>query len=98
MAARQIPLAPERGTSDSCNFVLAGREFRTTKEKATKKLAGVRPEPTRMHVVTVDGKNYPVKQALSIISGLPKADFNSHQARHILKRLGFIVSTLTVGA
>jgi len=39
----------------------------------------------------VGGKRFPPKQVIGLVTGLDRADFNTHQARRILSRLGFTV-------
>jgi hypothetical protein len=39
----------------------------------------------------VAGKRFPPKQVISLMTGLDRADFNTHQARRLLSRLGFTV-------
>ncbi|HYU58225.1 MAG TPA: hypothetical protein VEO00_09280 [Actinomycetota bacterium] len=47
------------------------------------------PEPIAEHYVVVAGRRFPPKQVIGLITGLDRADFNTHQARRILSRLGF---------
>jgi hypothetical protein len=54
-------------------------------------LRNVMPEPLGDHFVVVDGRRFPPKQVISLVTGLDRADFNTHQARRILSRLGFTV-------
>ncbi len=49
------------------------------------------PEPLGDHYVVVAGKRFPPKQVIGLVTGLDRADFNTHQARRILSRLGFTV-------
>ena len=42
--------------------------------------------------MVVEGRRYPPKQVLSLLTGLDRADFTTHQARRIFQRLGFAVS------
>jgi hypothetical protein len=44
------------------------------------------------HYVVVRGRRFPPKQVLSCVTGLDRADFTTHQARRILKRLGFVAA------
>lgn len=60
----------------------------TTVERA---LAGVLPEPIADHYVVVDGRRYPPKQVIGMVVGLDRADFTTHQARRVLRRVGFTV-------
>jgi hypothetical protein len=73
-------------------FALAGKKFKITPPEVTKRMRGVDPQTVRTHGVRLGEETYPVKQVVSLVTGLSKADFNSHQARHILKRMGFPVT------
>ena len=46
----------------------------------------------REHYVVVLGRRFPPKQVISRVTGLDRADFTTHQARRILKRLGFVAA------
>jgi len=72
-------------------FTLSGNKFNLNPKDVLNKMQGVPPEIIRTHAVNLNGKLYPVKQVVSIITNLSKADFNSHQAHQILKRLGLQV-------
>jgi hypothetical protein len=54
-------------------------------------LRDVMPEPLGDHYVVIGGRRFPPKQVISLVTGLDRADFNTHQARRILSRLGFTV-------
>ena len=49
----------------------------------------VLPEPIHEHYVVIEGRRYPPKQVVALVTGLDRADFTSHQARRSLLRLGF---------
>ncbi len=51
----------------------------------------VLPEPLFDHYAVVEGRRYPPKQLIALITGLDRADFTTHQARGLLRRLGFTV-------
>jgi len=70
-------------------FTVSGRRFdldRTTVEAVCEREL---PDPLNEHYVVVGGRRFPPKQVLAAVTGLDKADFTTHQARRILKRLGF---------
>ena len=52
-------------------------------------LRGVLPEPIQEHFVVINGRRWPPKQVLALVTGLDRADFTTHQARRALTRLGF---------
>lgn len=47
------------------------------------------PDPVREHYVVISGRRFPPKQVIARATGLDRADFTTHQARRILRRLGF---------
>lgn len=56
-----------------------------------RQLQEVLPEPVAEHFVVISGRRFPPKQVIRLATGLDRADFNTHQARQILSRLGFTV-------
>ncbi len=72
-------------------FTVGGRELRVSHDQVIKKLKGEKPGPIQTHKVDVEGVDFAVKEALAKATGLDVLDFNTNQARGILKRLGFKV-------
>ncbi len=70
---------------------IAGNRLALDSIDVERRLSHELPEPVDDHYVVVAGKRFPPKQAISLITGLDRADFNSHQARRVLSRLGFTV-------
>lgn len=68
---------------------VAGRDFDLTAPAVERSLLGVDPEPIHEHYAIVAGRRYPPKQVLGAATGLDRADFTTHQARAVLRRLGF---------
>jgi hypothetical protein len=77
---------------------VAGQTIELEREAVEHKLERVLPEPLREHYVVVCSRRYPPKQVLSEVTGLDRADFTTHQARRILKRLGFTAARATPGS
>jgi hypothetical protein len=50
------------------------------------------PDPVHEHYVVISGRRFPPKQVLACVTGLDRADFTTHQARRILRRLGFVAA------
>lgn len=80
---------------DQVEAKIAQQDFTLDAAKIRKLLRGVLPEPLGDHFVVVDGRRFPPKQVISLATGLDRADFNTHQARRILSRLGFTVGRRT---
>jgi hypothetical protein len=53
------------------------------------------PEPIQEHFVVINGRRWPPKQVLAVVTGLDRADFTTHQARGALTRLGFPAARAT---
>ncbi|MGH9187631.1 MAG: hypothetical protein ACRD0U_17750 [Acidimicrobiales bacterium] len=68
---------------------VAGHDFDLDHEAVENAVTGVDPEPIHEHYAVIAGRRYPPKQVLAAATGLDRADFTTHQARAILRRLGF---------
>ena len=73
-------------------FTVAGHIFELDRAVVERSLERQLPDPLLEHYVVVGGRRWPPKQVLSHVTGLDRADFTTHQARRVLKRLGFIAS------
>jgi hypothetical protein len=74
------------------SFTIAGEEFELEQSKIEACLRTMLPDPVREHYVVVSGRRFPPKQVISCVTGLDRADFTTHQARRILRRLGFVAA------
>lgn len=77
---------------------VAGHDFSLEADLVERLMAGVEPEQIRDHYAVVSGRRFPPKQVLATATGLDRADFTTHQARSILRRLGFGVFRRSVPA
>jgi hypothetical protein len=73
-------------------FTISGRDFELDHAGIERCLRNRLPDPVHQHYVVVRGVRFPPKQVLSCATGLDRADFTTHQARRILKRLGFVAA------
>lgn len=71
------------------SVVVAGRSFALSAEAIRRMCRDVYSEPVRDHYVIVDGRKFPPKQIIGLVTGLDRNDFTTNQARAILRRLGF---------
>ena len=76
-------------------FTVAGHDFELDPALVERSLARELPDPLFEHYVVVGGRRWPPKQVLSRVTGLDRADFTTHQARRILRRLGFVAARLS---
>lgn len=70
-------------------FTVAGRRVELEPAAVEQRLADVLPEPLHEHFVVVNGRRFPPKQVIALMTGVDRADFTTHQARRVLRRLGF---------
>jgi 5-methylcytosine-specific restriction protein B len=78
-------------------FTIAGKDHRIDRPGFEARLALATPERvTRMnkYFVTVGGRRFPIKQAVAVGLGIPRAVFQSQQAFSVLEKLGYEVETL----
>ncbi|MDQ2982183.1 MAG: hypothetical protein M3R26_07670 [Actinomycetota bacterium] len=76
-------------------FTIAGEEFELAQGNIETRLRTLLPDPVQEHYVVVRGRRFPPKQVISCVTGLDRADFTTHQARRILRRLGFVAARAT---
>jgi hypothetical protein len=79
------------------SFTIAGHAFELDHDAVESAASAILPEPVNEHYVVVAGRRFPPKQLLSSVTGLDRADFTTHQARRVLKRLGFVAARASTG-
>jgi hypothetical protein len=72
-------------------FTIAGQKRRLSRDEVVRKLKGSHPGTVQTHAVEIDGVLHPIKEAFARVTGLDLLDFNTNQARRILKHLGLRV-------
>jgi hypothetical protein len=70
-------------------MTVSGHRYELDPHAVQTALEGVLPEPIHVHYVVINGRRWPPKQVLALVTGLDRADFTTHQARRALTRLGF---------
>ncbi|MBL8778910.1 MAG: hypothetical protein JNK12_23470 [Acidimicrobiales bacterium] len=70
---------------------IARHPFDLTTSQVERALEGVAPEPLRDHYAIVNGRRYPPKQVIAVVTGLDRSAFITTQARSVLERLHFTV-------
>ncbi len=70
-------------------MTISGQTYNLDPRQVEQAVSGELPEPIVEHFVVIDGRRWPPKQALALVTGLDRADFTTHQARRALTRLGF---------
>lgn len=75
--------------TSSKTVTIAKRRFELRRDRVERALRQTLPEPITSHYVVIGRRRYPPKQAISLLTGLDRADFTTHQARRVLTGLGF---------
>ncbi len=70
-------------------MTVSGHQYSLDSRSVEAALQGALPEPIHEHFVVINGRRWPPKQVLALVTGLDRADFTTHQARRALTRLGF---------
>jgi hypothetical protein len=70
-------------------MTVSGHQYDLDSRSVEAALRGALPEPIQEHFVVINGRRWPPKQVLALVTGLDRADFTTHQARRALTRLGF---------
>ncbi len=71
------------------HFKISGQDFQLEQTAVIECVGRLLPDPLQEHYVVIEGRRFPPKQVISCATGLDRADFTTHQARRVLKRLGF---------
>ena len=79
--------------SEKFKFTVGGIEVFVSKEDVEQKLQAIDPENIREVSVEVNGKRYPVKQALAEATGLLRGNFTSHDAMRVFRKLSLPMGT-----
>src|SRR5271155_3184442 len=70
-------------------MTVSGHRYDLEPARVEAALQSALPEPIHEHFVVINGRRWPPKQVLALVTGLDRADFTTHQARRALTRLGF---------
>jgi hypothetical protein len=73
-------------------FTVGGRAISISAQLVQEVLEDVLASPVNKHFVVVNGRRFPVKQALSIVANIPSSSFISTEAVRVFKNLGFEVN------
>ncbi len=76
---------------------VSGHQYSLDSGNIEAALQGALPEPIHEHFVVINGRRWPPKQALALVTGLDRADFTTHHARRVLTRLGFPTGRAATG-
>jgi hypothetical protein len=74
--------------------MILGQRFMVEADEIPAKLEFVKPDTTALsrYFVTINGREFPAKQVISVVTGQPVAFFTSVQAIRFLGRCGYAVT------
>jgi hypothetical protein len=78
-------------------MTVSGHQYSLDSGNIEAALQGALPEPIHEHFVVINGRRWPPKQVLALVTGLDRADFTTHHARRVLTRLGFPAGRAVTG-
>ena len=78
---------------DNTHVSLGGVLYALDRKQFEARLAGAQPEAIRKYYVEICGRKFPVKQAVSVGLGAPRASFRTDAAIHVLTKLGYTTQT-----
>ncbi len=79
----------ESADSDAADLRLGGVSYPLDRKAFEARLLKAQPEAIRKYFVEIDGRLFPVKQAVSVGVGAPRASFGTEAAIHALTKLGY---------
>lgn len=68
---------------------VAGIKLNLSARQVEQRLAKVEPEPIHRYYTVVNGRRFPLKQVVSLVTDVNKAEITTQKARSILRHLGF---------
>ncbi len=72
-------------------FKLQKKEYHLEKDDILHALKKLNPLPTHDFTISINGKDYPIKQAISAATGLSSEKFSGSEAHEFLRRIGFVI-------
>lgn len=75
-------------------FVIHSREYEITKESVQTAMMEVQPRGNSKYQVRINDVDYPTKQVIEKVTGLPPLAFTTAYAYRILDKLGFKISVM----
>lgn len=78
----------ERG-DEMARFVLHGSNFDFERKHVENAVKGHTPGPIQKYAVAIQGKEWPIKQVVRLLTHLGSAEFTAHDAHRVLQKIGY---------
>ena len=78
-------------------FIIRGNSYYIDRANILEAMSGVAPDTTdgrHKYYVDIDGSRYPIKQVLSLTTGMPNGFFHAGDAIRVLTKTGFSVEEI----
>jgi len=79
----------ESVAAEASEIRLGGVQYPIDRKSFEERLANAQPEAIHKYFVEIGGRKFPVKQAVSVGLGAPRASFRTDAAIHALTKLGY---------
>lgn len=74
-------------------FILRGKAFTLERKDIENAVKGEEPGPIRKYAVSVNGKEWPIKQVVGLATKYQSADFTAHDAYRVLRKIGYGITS-----
>jgi hypothetical protein len=78
---------------EELQFTIAGNKVQLSKRVVESAMRNVSPDKISRYSVRISNTDYPIKQVVSVATGIPAIAFISTTAYRVLTHLGFSVKT-----
>jgi hypothetical protein len=84
-------MSPPPPASKPIRFTLSGQAFEKERNDLIKSIAGKQPGQIRKYSTNINGTPYPIRQVLSVATGMPAIAITSQEAFRVLAKFGFAI-------
>jgi hypothetical protein len=70
-------------------FILRGKSYTFEPKDVENAVKGNDPGNIQKYAVKLQGKEYPIKQVVRLLTKLDSAEFTAHDAYRVLRKIGF---------
>lgn len=74
-------------------FILRGKGYSLERKDVENAVKGEDPGPIQKYSVTVNNREFPIKQVVRLLTGLNSAEFTAHDAYRVLRKIGFGITS-----
>jgi len=87
-----LPARMKAMAETTVKFTLRGRSFEKEKVDVGKAAKGLTPGRIQKYSIVVNGTRFPIRQIVSVLTGVPTIEITSQDAYRILQKFGFEIA------